>query len=270
MSQVGIYSPGGDVMALAPQPVGRRERNKQNKLDRITAAAGELFADHGVDEVTTQQIADKADIGTGHLVPLRQDQGRAAPARAELHLRRRPCERQGSRRKHSRRARCGNGDRPSGRGMQPHPDRQRPHLPAGNRLRRPRRAVPPRRSRPHRADRGGDRDGACNATDARHRGRGTRSRTSSPPSCSSAWRPRSTSPAPSTKSSKTSKAKCAFSYRTDHCTARGVSGAGCAPITWSCRPEADTIKGSRPPPCDRAHALVVSTYLTSYTVCRRG
>jgi hypothetical protein len=38
-------------MPLAPQPVGRRERNTQNKLDRITAAAGELFAEHGVDEV---------------------------------------------------------------------------------------------------------------------------------------------------------------------------------------------------------------------------
>ncbi|RXZ67882.1 TetR/AcrR family transcriptional regulator [Agromyces albus] len=54
-------------MALAPQPVGRRERNKQDKLERITAAAGELFAKHGVDDVTTQQIADKADIGTGTL-----------------------------------------------------------------------------------------------------------------------------------------------------------------------------------------------------------
>jgi AcrR family transcriptional regulator len=54
-------------MPVASQPVGRRERNKQEKLDRITAAASELFAVHGVDEVTTQQIADKADIGAGTL-----------------------------------------------------------------------------------------------------------------------------------------------------------------------------------------------------------
>lgn len=54
-------------MPLAPQPLGRRERNKQVKLERITAAAGALFAEYGVDEVTTQQIADAADIGTGTL-----------------------------------------------------------------------------------------------------------------------------------------------------------------------------------------------------------
>src|SRR6478735_5611357 len=50
----------------APRP-GRRERNKKDKLERITAAARELFTEFGVDDVTTQQIADKADIGTGTL-----------------------------------------------------------------------------------------------------------------------------------------------------------------------------------------------------------
>lgn len=54
-------------MPLPSQPVGRRERNKQQKLDRITAAARELFAERGVDEVTSQEIADKADIGAGTL-----------------------------------------------------------------------------------------------------------------------------------------------------------------------------------------------------------
>ena len=54
-------------MSPTPQPLGRRERNKQDKLDRIVAAASVLCAARGLDEVTTQQIADKADIGTGTL-----------------------------------------------------------------------------------------------------------------------------------------------------------------------------------------------------------
>lgn len=54
-------------MPSTSQPLGRRERNKRDKLERIVAAAGELFAERGVDEVTTQQIADAADIGTGTL-----------------------------------------------------------------------------------------------------------------------------------------------------------------------------------------------------------
>lgn len=54
-------------MPVVSQPVSRRERNKQQKLERIIAAASELFAKHGVDDVTTQQIADDADIGAGTL-----------------------------------------------------------------------------------------------------------------------------------------------------------------------------------------------------------
>src|SRR5687768_3236282 len=54
-------------MPRGRQPVGRRERNKQEKLERIIAAARKLFDTYGVDAVTTQQIADKADIGTGTL-----------------------------------------------------------------------------------------------------------------------------------------------------------------------------------------------------------
>lgn len=63
-------------MALAPTPpLGRRERNKQAKLERITAAARELFAEHGVEDVTTQQIAERADIGTGTLFLYAKNKG---------------------------------------------------------------------------------------------------------------------------------------------------------------------------------------------------
>ncbi|MEV7605115.1 helix-turn-helix domain-containing protein [Paenarthrobacter sp. NPDC089322] len=54
-------------MQAVPQTLGRRERNKQEKLHRITAAARELFTQYGVDEVTTQQVADKADVASGTL-----------------------------------------------------------------------------------------------------------------------------------------------------------------------------------------------------------
>lgn len=53
--------------ASASPQLGRRERNKRAKLERIIAAASELFAQYGVDDVTTQQIAEKADIGSGTL-----------------------------------------------------------------------------------------------------------------------------------------------------------------------------------------------------------
>ncbi len=65
-------------MSSAPQPAGTREQNKQQKLVRITAAARELFAEYGVDDVTTQQIAEsRMSVPDG--VPVRQDEGRVAP-----------------------------------------------------------------------------------------------------------------------------------------------------------------------------------------------
>jgi len=54
-------------MTPSAPPPGRRERNKQEKLERITRAASDLFSRHGVDEVTTQQIAEAADVGAGTL-----------------------------------------------------------------------------------------------------------------------------------------------------------------------------------------------------------
>jgi AcrR family transcriptional regulator len=54
-------------MGDAGAQTGRRERAKQAKRERIMAAARELFALHGVGGVTTQQIADRADIAIGTL-----------------------------------------------------------------------------------------------------------------------------------------------------------------------------------------------------------
>jgi AcrR family transcriptional regulator len=58
-------------------PRTRRERAKQEKHERIRAAAQELFAEHGVSGVTTQQIADRADVAIGTLF-------RYASTKAEL------------------------------------------------------------------------------------------------------------------------------------------------------------------------------------------
>jgi AcrR family transcriptional regulator len=54
-------------MERASTPIGRRERAKRHKRARILAAARELFARHGVGGVTTQQIADRADVAIGTL-----------------------------------------------------------------------------------------------------------------------------------------------------------------------------------------------------------
>lgn len=54
-------------MPRGSMPIGRRERAKRDKRARILAAARELIARHGVSGVTTQQIADRADVAIGTL-----------------------------------------------------------------------------------------------------------------------------------------------------------------------------------------------------------
>ncbi len=63
----------------AADPAGRRERGKQDKRDRIFAAAQTLFAERGFEGVTTQQISDRADVAAGTLF-------RYAATKAELFL----------------------------------------------------------------------------------------------------------------------------------------------------------------------------------------
>lgn len=58
-------------------PAGRRERAMADKRRRIVNAARSLFAGSGVDGVTTQQIADEADVAIGTLF-------RYAASKAEL------------------------------------------------------------------------------------------------------------------------------------------------------------------------------------------
>lgn len=54
--------------ASAPRPtINRRERAKEAKRDRIIEAARQLFAEKGFGGTTTQEIAARADVGTGTL-----------------------------------------------------------------------------------------------------------------------------------------------------------------------------------------------------------
>lgn len=57
--------------------IGRRERGRQDKTRRILDAARTLFHERGVRGVTTQQIADRADVAVGTLF-------RYAATKAEL------------------------------------------------------------------------------------------------------------------------------------------------------------------------------------------
>jgi AcrR family transcriptional regulator len=61
---------------LAQTQLGRRERGKLAKLQRIRTAAHQLFARQGFESTTTRQIAAEADIGAGTLflyAPTKED-----------------------------------------------------------------------------------------------------------------------------------------------------------------------------------------------------
>jgi len=54
--------------ATAPSPpVGRRDRNKREKRNRIVEAARELFSSKGFEATTTAEIAARADVAAGTL-----------------------------------------------------------------------------------------------------------------------------------------------------------------------------------------------------------
>lgn len=57
----------------AAKPMGRRERNKLEKLTRIKIAAHKLFVRYGYDDTTTARIAEEADIGMSTLFSYAQD-----------------------------------------------------------------------------------------------------------------------------------------------------------------------------------------------------
>lgn len=61
-------------MSEPPEP-GRRELNKADKRRRIRAAARELFAERGYSSVTTQEVADLAEVGTGTLFRYARSKG---------------------------------------------------------------------------------------------------------------------------------------------------------------------------------------------------
>ncbi|MFD2393829.1 TetR/AcrR family transcriptional regulator [Dietzia aerolata] len=71
MSSADLGTVGGD---MAREP-GRRELNKADKQRRIHKAARELFWTRGYASVTTQEVADRAEVGTGTLFRYARSKG---------------------------------------------------------------------------------------------------------------------------------------------------------------------------------------------------
>lgn len=55
------------MVDATPAPSGRRERHAREKRERILAAATALFDERGFDAVTTQGVAERADVAVGTL-----------------------------------------------------------------------------------------------------------------------------------------------------------------------------------------------------------
>lgn len=55
------------VLVSLPREPGRRELNKADKQRRIRDAARDLFSRRGYSSITTQEVADLAEVGTGTL-----------------------------------------------------------------------------------------------------------------------------------------------------------------------------------------------------------
>lgn len=54
---------------------GRRELNKADKQRRIHQAARQLFSSRGYSSVTTQEVAELAEVGTGTLFRYARSKG---------------------------------------------------------------------------------------------------------------------------------------------------------------------------------------------------
>ena len=76
---VSVTDPPDGPAAPEALALGRRARGKRDKSARILAAAESLFAERGYAAVTTQEIADRADVAGGTLF-------RYATTKAELLL----------------------------------------------------------------------------------------------------------------------------------------------------------------------------------------
>ena len=76
---VSVTEPPDGPAAPEALALGRRARGKRDKSARILAAAESLFAERGYAAVTTQEIADRADVAGGTLF-------RYATTKAELLL----------------------------------------------------------------------------------------------------------------------------------------------------------------------------------------